>query len=153
VDVLQHQDDALRRAATPDGERVTDALLHIRDLGQRILAAVEAEEYDEWGRLLDEHWHNKKKMSSRISLGPVDELYEHVRSSFGVLGGKIVGAGGGGFLMLYAPARHRELEAFMQSRGMPRLHYKVENAGTKVIADHANGPPIRARDAPGISVS
>jgi D-glycero-alpha-D-manno-heptose-7-phosphate kinase len=148
VEVLQHQDGALRSAATPDGERVTDAMLQIRDLGHRILAAVEAEEYDDWGRLLDEHWRNKKRMSSRISLGPVDELYEHVRDSFGVLGGKIVGAGGGGFLMLYAPTRHRELESFMQSRGMPRLHYKIENAGTKVIADHANGPPAGVRGAP-----
>jgi D-glycero-alpha-D-manno-heptose-7-phosphate kinase len=143
VEVLQDQDGALRTGGSPNGTRVADALLQIRDLGHRILEAVQAEEYDDWGRLLDEHWHNKKRMSSRISIEPVDELYEHVRSEYGVLGGKIVGAGGGGFLMLYAPGRHRELEAFMQGRGMPRLHYRIEKGGTKVIADHANGPPVR----------
>lgn len=148
VEVLKDQDGALRNASHPTGATVTDALLQIRDLGHRILAAVEAEEYDEWGSLLDEHWRNKKRLSSRISLGPVDDLYEHVRDEYGVLGGKIVGAGGGGFLMLYAPGRHRELESFMQGRGMPRLHYRIENAGTKVIADHANGPPVRSRPAP-----
>jgi D-glycero-alpha-D-manno-heptose-7-phosphate kinase len=141
VDVLHEQNAALRETAAPNRAQVTDALLQIRDLGYRILDAVEREEYDEWGQLLDEHWQNKKRMSSRISLAPVDALYDHVRSELGVLGGKIAGAGGGGFLMLYAPARHRELEAFMLAQGMPRLHYKIESAGTKVIADHANGRP------------
>jgi D-glycero-alpha-D-manno-heptose-7-phosphate kinase len=142
VDVLQEQDVALRETAAPNRGRVTDALLQIRDLGYRILDAVEREDYDAWGRLLDEHWQHKKRMSARISLAPVDALYDRVRSEFGVLGGKIVGAGGGGFLMLYAPSRHRELETFMLTQGMPRLHYKIESAGTKVIADHANGRPL-----------
>jgi D-glycero-alpha-D-manno-heptose-7-phosphate kinase len=142
VEVLQDQHTALQRPQAPDRNRVSEALLHIRDLGHRILDAVEREEYDDWGRLLDEHWQHKKRMSARISLAPVDELYDHVRSEYGVLGGKIAGAGGGGFLMLYAPGRHRELEAFMAAQGMPRLHYKIENGGAKVIADHANGRPM-----------
>jgi D-glycero-alpha-D-manno-heptose-7-phosphate kinase len=141
VEVLQEQDGALQAPAAPARQRVADALLHIRDLGHRILEAVEGEEYDEWGRLLDEHWQQKKRMSSRITLPAVEQLYDRVRAEHGVLGGKIAGAGGGGFLMLYAPARHRQLEAFMAGQGMPRLHYKIENAGTKVIADHANGRP------------
>ncbi|HUF52057.1 MAG TPA: hypothetical protein VMN60_14630 [Longimicrobiales bacterium] len=145
VEVLQDQDDALRAGASENGTRVADALLRIRDLGERILAAVEAEEFDTWGMLLHEHWEWKKRLSAKISLRPVDELYEQVRAQFGVLGGKIVGAGGGGFLMLYAPGRHRELESFMLSQGMPRLHYKIEPGGTKVIADHAGVAPARQR--------
>jgi D-glycero-alpha-D-manno-heptose-7-phosphate kinase len=145
VEVLQEQDGALRDDKSADGARVRDALLHIQELGHRILAAVEAEQFDEWGLLLHEHWESKKRMSSKISLRPVDALYEHVRAQYGVLGGKIVGAGGGGFLMLYAPARHRELETYMASQGMPRLHYKIEPGGTKVIADHAGVAPSRQR--------
>ena len=145
VDVLQEQDGALRASTSPNGGRVADALIQIRDLGHRILDAVEAENFDAWGQLLHEHWEQKKRLSQKISLRPVDELYAHVREQFGVLGGKIVGAGGGGFLMLYAPARHRELETFMTAQGMPRLHYKIEPGGTKVIADHAGVAPTRQR--------
>lgn len=148
VDVLAEQNGALLGAASENGARVTGSLLEIRSIGERVLAAVESEDFDAWGALLHEHWLHKKRLSERISLTEVDGIYEHVRSEFGVLGGKLVGAGGGGFLMLYAPANHRALEAFMLSRGMPRLHYKIEQGGTKVIADHAAGQPMRRVAAP-----
>lgn len=143
VEVLREQDQALRESSAGSGAGVSDALLQIRDLGYRILEAIEAGHLDAWGRLLHEHWVHKQKLSSKISIEPVESLYEHVRSEFGVLGGKIVGAGGGGFLMLYAPSNHRRLEAFMAEQGMQRLHYRVETGGTKVIADHATHGPLQ----------
>jgi D-glycero-alpha-D-manno-heptose-7-phosphate kinase len=143
ADVLADQNGALLTKTSTNGAQVTESLLEIREIGRRVLAAVEAEDFDAWGALLHEHWLHKKRLSAKVSFDEVDLIYEHVRSEFGVLGGKIVGAGGGGFLMLYAPARHRALEAFMLSRGMPRLHYKIEQGGTKVIADHASGQPMR----------
>src|SRR6185312_2230161 len=87
----------------------------------------------------DQHWQNKKKLSKKISLGAVDKIYDEVRQRFGVLGGKIIGAGGGGFLMLYCPNQHRALERFMGERGMPRMHYTVEPEGTKVITQVGQG--------------
>jgi D-glycero-alpha-D-manno-heptose-7-phosphate kinase len=77
---------------------------------------------------------SKKKMSSKISFTKVDEIYEEVRQRFGVLGGKIIGAGGGGFLMLYCSRHHGTLERFMEDHGMPRMHYTIEPEGTKVVA-------------------
>jgi D-glycero-alpha-D-manno-heptose-7-phosphate kinase len=68
----------------------------------------------------------------------VDELYAEVRSRFGVLGGKIIGAGGGGFLMLFCPDTSRRLEDFMESRGLPRLYYNIEREGSKVVANLAS---------------
>lgn len=141
VEVLRDQNEALRVPAHPNGARTRDALFRIRELGYRILEAVAAEEFDAWGRLLHEHWLSKKRLSDRISLTSVEALYEHVRAEYGVLGGKIAGAGGGGFLLLYAPSDHCRLEAFMASQGMPRLHYRIEPHGAKVIADHGNAPP------------
>jgi D-glycero-alpha-D-manno-heptose-7-phosphate kinase len=61
-----------------------------------------------------------------------------VKKEFGVLGGKIAGAGGGGFLALYAPDRHKELSEFMRSKGLMRLHYNVEFEGSKVITNVFN---------------
>lgn len=132
--VLRDQDQALRDASPLRGPQ-EEALLAIKDLGYRLLDAVESENFDEWGALLHEHWVNKKRMSHKISLAWVDALYDEVRDRFGVLGGKLIGAGGGGFLMLYCPSNARRLEEFMLSRGLPRLHYDLEPEGVKVVAN------------------
>ena len=118
---------------------VAERLNRIKDLGYRILEAVEQSNFDRWGQLLDEHWQTKKRLSSKITLQAVDEIYDDVRQRFGVLGGKIIGAGGGGFLMLYCPSHHADLERFMQERGMPRMHYTVEPEGTKVVSQMGQG--------------
>lgn len=160
--VLRDQDRAMAadgadRANGADGpeaadgaghRRVAESLHRIRDLGHRILEAIEAEDLDGWGRLLHEHWEHKKRLSSRISLGAVDSVYEHVRAEYGVLGGKIAGAGGGGFLMLYCEGEGERLERFMASRGMPRLRYSVARAGTRVIADARAGALAAALPQP-----
>jgi D-glycero-alpha-D-manno-heptose-7-phosphate kinase len=134
-EVLRDQDLALRESNLGPQE---SSLLAIKDLGYRILDAIESENFDTWGVLLHEHWTQKKKISHRISLSWVDALYDEVRDRFGVLGGKIVGAGGGGFLMLYCPTNSIKLEEFMLARGLPRLHYDLEPEGVKVVANIGN---------------
>jgi D-glycero-alpha-D-manno-heptose-7-phosphate kinase len=138
-EVLHDQNTAMKSTTNVDHTRVADSLHRIKDLGYRILEAIEASNFDRWGELLDEHWQSKKKMSGKISLRAVDEIYEDVRERFGVLGGKIIGAGGGGFLMLYCPRQHAAVERFMLERGMPRMHYSVEPEGTKVVAQMGHG--------------
>jgi D-glycero-alpha-D-manno-heptose-7-phosphate kinase len=129
----------MQKKESSDHARVAESLHRIKDLGYRILEAVESSNFDRWGELLDEHWQSKKKLSNKISLGAVDEIYDEVRDRFGVLGGKIIGAGGGGFLMLYSSSHHADLERFMVERGMPRMHYTIEPEGTKVVAQMGHG--------------
>jgi D-glycero-alpha-D-manno-heptose-7-phosphate kinase len=138
-EVLQDQNVAMQKKESADHARVEDSLSRIKDLGYRILEAIEGSNYDRWGELLDEHWQSKKKLSGKISFRKVDEVYDEVRARFGVLGGKIIGAGGGGFLMLYCPSHHAQLERFMEQNGMPRMHYTVEPEGTKVVAQMGPG--------------
>ncbi|MEO6486813.1 MAG: galactokinase [Thermoanaerobaculia bacterium] len=138
-EVLADQDTAMKKKDSVDHGRVSESLNRIKDLGYRILEAVQSSNFDRWGQLLDEHWQNKKKMSSKISLVAVDEVYDDVRKRFGVLGGKIIGAGGGGFLMLYVPKHHAGVERHMAERGMSRLHYMIEPEGTKVVAQLGQG--------------
>jgi D-glycero-alpha-D-manno-heptose-7-phosphate kinase len=133
--VLEKQNTAAQQTAHENHHQVVESLLRIKDLGYRILEAIRAENFDEYGRLLDEHWQSKKRMSSKISLQFVDEIYDTARAEYGVLGGKIIGAGGGGFLMLYAPRNHRRLNEFMLANGMRQLHYSVEYQGAKIVAD------------------
>jgi D-glycero-alpha-D-manno-heptose-7-phosphate kinase len=97
-----------------------------------------AGDFDEFGALLDQHWRLKQRMSDKISISQVDALYEHVKREYGVLGGKVVGAGGGGFLMLYCPRQHKELAQFMRAQGMMRLHYNAEFEGAKVVTNVFN---------------
>lgn len=137
LEVLVDQNTAMQSARNPKHRQVGESLHRIKDLGYRILEAIEQEDYDQWGRLLNEHWQHKKRMSDKISLMVVDRVYEEARQHYGVLGGKIIGAGGGGFLMLYCPKNHKRLEQFMLGQGMPRLHYTVEPEGSKVVANFA----------------
>ncbi len=138
-EVLADQNKAMQRKESVDHARVAESLHRIKELGYRVLESLETSNFDRWGQQLDEHWQNKKKLSSKISLHAVDEIYDEVRERFGVLGGKIIGAGGGGFLMLYCPRHHANLERYMAERGMPRLHYTIEPEGTKVVADIGTG--------------
>jgi D-glycero-alpha-D-manno-heptose-7-phosphate kinase len=137
LDVLSQQDTAMR-LSSPGRTMVEESLNAIKDLGYRICDAIQSEDFDKWGFLLHEHWVNKKRMSDKITVTWIDQLYDEVRTSYRVFGGKLVGAGGGGFLMLYCPNTSGDLEDFMMSRGLPRLYYSLEREGTKVVANVAS---------------
>jgi D-glycero-alpha-D-manno-heptose-7-phosphate kinase len=137
-DVLAEQNQAMRETSTPDRQRVEASLLGIKAIGYRIRDAIVAGDFDQFGRLMDEHWQLKQRMSAKISISAVDALYDRVKQEYGVLGGKVVGAGGGGFLMLYCPQRHLELTQFMRSQGMIRLHYNAEFEGARVVTNLFN---------------
>jgi len=133
--VLRKQDDAAKRRASPDHRKVIDCLLHIKELGKRIHKAFLDRDLDAFGAMMDEHWKFKKRMSASVSLDMLDQLYDEVKKRFGVLGGKIIGAGGGGFLMLYCPKQGRELDEFMRKHNMPPISYFPALQGAHVVSD------------------
>ncbi|OQA24720.1 MAG: D-glycero-alpha-D-manno-heptose 7-phosphate kinase [Verrucomicrobia bacterium ADurb.Bin345] len=133
--VLKSQDAATRDSGRKDHAKVVDCLQHIKDLGRQIRDAFEAKDLDRFGTLMDEHWRYKKQMSASISLSVLEQLYDQVKKDFGVLGGKIIGAGGGGFLMLYCPSQGRALDGFMAKHEMPRVSYFPTQQGSKVVSD------------------
>ncbi len=138
-EVLTDQNVAMQKKGDVNHARVADSLHAIKQLGYQIVEAIESNNFDRWGQLLDEHWQHKKQLSKKVSFSAVDEIYTEVRERFGVLGGKIIGAGGGGFLMLYSSGKHGALERFMTERGMARMHYTIEPEGTKVVAQMGHG--------------
>jgi D-glycero-alpha-D-manno-heptose-7-phosphate kinase len=133
--VLRKQDEAAKTARAPDHQRVIESLCRIKEIGREIKKAFERRDLDAFGRLMDEHWKCKKAMSGSISLTVIEDLYEKLKKDFGVLGGKIIGAGGGGFLMLYCPERGRELDAFMHAQGMPPVNCFPSMQGVRVVSD------------------
>lgn len=133
--VLQGQDQAARKKDAPDHQRVIDCLSTIKKIGADIKTAFVSGDLDRFGLLLDMHWEAKRRMSGKISLSVLDDLYVRVKKDFGVLGGKIIGAGGGGFMMLYCRQNGRELDAFMAAHDMPRISYFPSMQGSRVVAD------------------
>jgi len=116
-----------------DLEGNEDRLLKIKEMGYRTLEMLESSNFDEYGLMLDEYWRLKKEFSPDMSFSLADKIYSELKNRFGILGGKIIGAGGGGFLMVYANKNHTEIEKFMQQNNIVRLNYEPDNEGSKIL--------------------
>ncbi|MBN2501170.1 MAG: GHMP kinase [Anaerolineales bacterium] len=88
---------------------------------------------DTIGELLHESWQMKKQLASTISNGAIDDMYTQAREA-GAIGGKITGAGGGGFLLLYCPYEKQEI--VRDALGLQELPFKIERDGSKVIFNY-----------------
>ncbi len=80
---------------------------------------------------MHEHWQNKKKRSSSMSNARIDQLYDVGRNA-GARGGKLVGAGAGGFLMFYAEDTRR-VRAAMRDEGLTELRFGIDPAGSTML--------------------
>lgn len=105
----------------------------IKRIGKEILANFESGDLDQFGRLMDEHWRVKKGMSKKMSSDAFDDLYEKIKKE-GALGGKIVGAGGGGFFLVYAPREAQPgVRRLFHERSMREVAWRVDASGTHVL--------------------
>jgi D-glycero-alpha-D-manno-heptose-7-phosphate kinase len=90
---------------------------------------------DAYGELLHEHWTAKRTLASTMTDPTLDEHYEAARKA-GAVGGKLMGAGGGGFFMFYVrPADKRRLIEAMAARGLRQLRFRVDVAGARIVAN------------------
>lgn len=126
-DILEDQDKRTHQ----DDKAMLENLHHTKDLGMRIKKVLEEGKTAEFGSLMHAHWEHKKNRSVGMSNPQIDEWYELGRKNGG-LGGKLVGAGGGGFLMFYAEDRSRLREA-MAKAGLEEVRFHFDFEGTKVL--------------------
>jgi D-glycero-alpha-D-manno-heptose-7-phosphate kinase len=117
--------------STEKDAAMIDNLHYIKDLGLRSKLALEAGKAADFGALMHEHWEHKKKRSQGMSNPHIDEWYELGRKN-GAIGGKLVGAGGGGFLMFYAEDRNR-LRHAMAHAGLEEVRFRFDFEGSKVM--------------------
>jgi D-glycero-alpha-D-manno-heptose-7-phosphate kinase len=122
--------DQHNRTLKKDDEMLSH-LHYVKELGLRSRAALEAGDITRFGELLHEHWEHKKRRSHGISNPQIDEWYELARRN-GAIGGKLVGAGGGGFLMFYSE-EHRRLRSAMAAAGLEEVRFRFDFEGTKVL--------------------
>ena len=104
---------------------------YVKELGLRSQQLLEAGQTRAFGELLHDHWDHKKRRSGGMSNPQIDEWYELGRAN-GAIGGKLVGAGGGGFLMFYAEDRTRLRQA-MSRAGLEEVRFRFDFEGTKVL--------------------
>ena len=103
----------------------------VKELGLRSRMVLEKGDTAAFGDLMHEQWEQKKRRSGAMSNPHIDEWYELARKN-GALGGKLVGAGGGGFLMFYAED-HRRLREAMTRAGLEEVRFRFDFEGTKVL--------------------
>lgn len=126
--ILRDQDS---RTKSNDSAMI-DNLHFVKDLGLRSKTALERGDLIGFGRLMHEHWENKRKRSGGMSNPRIDAWYDLAMAS-GAVGGKLIGAGGGGFLMFYAEDKVR-LRHAMREAGLTEVRFHFDFEGTKVVA-------------------
>jgi D-glycero-alpha-D-manno-heptose-7-phosphate kinase len=130
-DILEAQQQDTQRGDST----VIDSLHCTKELGYRIKEALEEGDLERFGLLLEKHWLNKKRRSGSISDPSIDHWYEVARRS-GALGGKIMGAGGGGFFMFYCPNSHKcQLRHSLAQEGLREMPYDFDFEGAKVLVN------------------
>ena len=122
--------DQRTRTVEHDQEMLQN-LHYVKDLGVRSRRALERGDTAAFGELMHEHWEHKKRRSKGMSNPQIDEWYDLGRRN-GALGGKLVVAGGGGFLMFYAED-HRRLRSALASAGLEEIRFRFDFEGTKVL--------------------
>lgn len=122
--------DQNTRTKSSDVEMLKN-LHFVKELGYRSKDALEAGDVRKFGELMHEHWEHKKRRSGTMSNANIDEWYE-IGMKNGAVGGKLVGAGGGGFLMFYATDRVK-LRHAMTKAGLVEVRFSFDFEGTKVV--------------------
>lgn len=117
-------------------ERTLESLHEIKRLGMETEEILRKDEIDRYADSLKKHWEAKQQLSDLVSSGRINQLYRKAMES-GAMGGKIIGAGGGGYFLLYcsdAQKRQRIREALTRE-GLEELRYSFDFTGVSVLVD------------------
>jgi D-glycero-alpha-D-manno-heptose-7-phosphate kinase len=125
--ILKEQD----QKSKSDDSSMIENLHFVKDLGLQSQGALESGNLDEFARLMDVHWQRKKQRSGGMSNPKINEWYDLAMAN-GALGGKLIGAGGGGFLMFYAGDKTK-LRQVMSRAGLQEVRFRFDFEGTKLV--------------------
>lgn len=132
--ILKHQ----RKSTQDRDEVVLQALHNIKRVAVDVQSCLERGDLDEFARLLDYAWQEKRRLAPGLSTGFIDELYTLALEK-GASAGKITGAGGGGFLMLYCHEEAQDtVTGALEERGLKRMNFHFDQQGATVLLNVAN---------------
>ncbi|HRQ81900.1 MAG TPA: hypothetical protein PKZ97_12355 [Azospirillaceae bacterium] len=126
-EILQDQDKRTRG----DDLSMIDNLHYTKELGYRSAEALESGRLRDFGLLMHEHWEHKKNRSGGMSNPTINEWYDLAMRN-GAVGGKLIGAGGGGFLMFYTEEKAR-LRHAMMAANLREVRFRFDFEGSKVV--------------------
>jgi len=126
--ILKEQDAETRKS----NQAMIENLHFIKELGTQSQAALENGNLHGFARLMDVHWQRKKERSQSMTNQAINNWYDHAMAN-GALGGKLLGAGGGGFLMFYADDKAR-LRHAMREKGLMEVRFRFDFEGTKILS-------------------
>jgi D-glycero-alpha-D-manno-heptose-7-phosphate kinase len=128
-EILEDQD---QKSRANDREMISN-LHFIKEIGRATKEALEKDDLWQFAELMNEHWEHKKRRSQNISNERINEIYELARKN-GALGGKLIGAGGGGFLMFYSEDKV-SLRHAMRQAGLEEVRFRFDFEGTKLVLE------------------
>jgi D-glycero-alpha-D-manno-heptose-7-phosphate kinase len=128
--ILKEQDTKTKQSDSS----MVDNLHFVKELGLESKQLLENGDLPAFARLMDKHWRRKKERSLNMTNGPIDQWYDHAMNN-GALGGKLIGAGGGGFLMFYTEDNTR-LRRSMRECGLQEVRFRFDFEGTKVLVQN-----------------
>ena len=126
--ILKEQNDRTKGV----DKAMIENLHFVKELGVQSKDALETGNLREFARLMDVHWQRKKERSGGMSNGEINGWYDFAMAN-GALGGKLIGAGGGGFLMFYSEQTTR-LRRAMREQGLREVRFRFDFEGTKIVA-------------------
>jgi len=126
--ILKEQNDKTKEADAA----MIENLHFVKELGYKSKDALEKGNLHEFGRLMDVHWQRKKERSGGMSNPQINEWYDTAMAN-GAIGGKLIGAGGGGFLMFYTEDKAR-LRHAMRQAGLKEVRFRFDFEGTKLVS-------------------
>jgi len=153
--ILKHQ----RKSTEDRDDAVLQALHNIKQVAVDVQACLERGDLDEFARLLHYSWREKRRLAPNLSTSFIDECYS-LALEHGATAGKITGAGGGGFLLLYcSEVRQNAVTEALEKRGLKRMNFRFDHSGAKVLLNVANfnnlwvAPYTNPRESPGAPIS
>ncbi|MGD0050320.1 MAG: galactokinase [Vulcanimicrobiaceae bacterium] len=127
-EILKDQDDRTKKS----DRGMIEELHRVKELGKESLAALESGDLHRFAEIMHEHWERKRRRSTGMTNERIDHWYQVARAN-GALGGKLIGAGGGGFLLFYTEDKTR-LRHAMRDSGLPEVRVDFDNQGTTVVS-------------------
>lgn len=125
---LQH------KAAQNGDKKVLQSLHFIKEIGEEIVQCLKKGDINGFGKLLNTHWEYKQQLSSKVSNDKINRWYQKGIAA-GALGGKLIGAGGGGFLLFCCPTDKKNIRKTMQEEGLKEMFFHFDFDGAKLLVN------------------